>query len=182
MGHKLIQTLNPYADVRARHIDPDRRDKPYAGCGEQDLAWSPDAVLTDPVARLRRDLDEMKAESRYLRTLGVRDSLRQPSQVTFTSTKVPKFAGVTSWEYYRQVFDAIVLSNGWDDATAALQLLSHLEGDALNVALLVLESRRASRVGLVGALCMDRPGGWQIIGANLRGLHERPGRTRPFSP
>ena len=54
---------------------------------------------------------------------------------------------------YRQVFDAIVRSNGWDNATAALQLLSHLQGDTLNVALLVLpESRRASRVGLVGAL------------------------------
>ena len=57
--------------------------------------------------------------------------------MTFTSTKVPKFGGATSWEQYRQVFDAIVLSNGWDDATAALQLLSHLEGDALNVAVLV---------------------------------------------
>ena len=52
----------------------------------------------------------------------------------FTSTS----AGTTSWEQYRQVFEAIVISNGWDDATAALQLLSHLEGDALNVALLVL--------------------------------------------
>ena len=50
------------------------------------------------------------------------------------------------------MFDAIVLSNGWDDATAALQLLSHLDGDALNVPLLVPASRRASRVGLVGAL------------------------------
>ena len=27
------------------------------------------------------------------------------------------------------MFDAIVISNGWDDATAALQLPSHLEGD-----------------------------------------------------
>ena len=41
---------------------------------------------------------------------------------------------------------------GWDDATAALQLLSHLEGDALNVALLVPVSRRTSRTGLVDAL------------------------------
>ena len=41
-----------------------------------------------------------------------------------------RFGGTTSWEQYRQVFDAIVLSNGWSDATAALQLLSHLEGDA----------------------------------------------------
>ena len=29
------------------------------------------------------------------------------------------FEGTTSWEQYQQVFDAIVLSNGWDDATAA---------------------------------------------------------------
>ena len=72
--------------------------------------------------------------------------------MTFTFTKVPKFAGGTSWEQYRQVFDAIVQSNGWDDATAALQLLSYLEGDALNVALLVPEKWRATHVGLVGAL------------------------------
>ena len=57
-----------------------------------------------------------------------------------------------SWEQYRQVYDAIVLSNGWDDTTAAQQFLSHLEGDALNVALLVPETRRVTRVGLVGAL------------------------------
>ena len=37
---------------------------------------------------------------------------------------------------------AIVCSNGWDGVTAALQLVSHLEGDALNVALLVPESQR----------------------------------------
>ena len=49
-------------------------------------------------------------------------------------------------------FDAMVPSNGWDDATAALQLLSHLEGDTLNVALLVPMSRRTSRTGLVDAL------------------------------
>ena len=59
---------------------------------------------------------------------------------------------MTSWEQYRQVFDAIVRSNGWYDATAAPQLLSHLEGDAMNVALLVPETRRAMRVGLIGAL------------------------------
>ena len=49
------------------------------------------------------------------------------------------------------MFDAIVLFNGRDDAPAALQLLSHLEGDALNVVLLVPVSR-TSRTGLVDAL------------------------------
>ena len=73
-------------------------------------------------------------------------------QATFTTTNVPRFGGMTSWEQYRQVFDMIVLSNGWDDATAALQLFSHLEGDALNVALLVPMARQMSRTGLVDAL------------------------------
>ena len=50
------------------------------------------------------------------------------------------------------MFDAIVRSNGWDNDTAALQLFSHLEGDALNIAHLVPLSRRLSRTGLVDAL------------------------------
>ena len=94
----------------------------------------------------------MKVESCFLRTLGVPPVVPTPRHVAFTSTKVPQFAGTTSWEQYRQVFDAIVLSNGWDDATAALQLLSHLAGDTLNVTLLVPVPRRVSRVGLVDAL------------------------------
>ena len=69
-----------------------------------------------------------------------------PSQTTrrsgFTSTLVPRYSGKSSWEQYRQVFEAIACSNGWDDVTVALQLLTHLDGDALNVALLVPESQR----------------------------------------
>ena len=68
------------------------------------------------------------------------------------TTKVPWFVGTTSWEQYQQVFDAIVLSNGWDDATTALQLLSHLQGDTLNVAWSVPMARQTSRKGLVDAL------------------------------
>ena len=33
-------------------------------------------------------------------------------------------------------------SNGWDEVTASLQLVAHLDGEALNVALLVPESQR----------------------------------------
>ena len=62
------------------------------------------------------------------------------------------FDGTTSWEQYHQVFEAIVRSNGWDNDTAALQLFSHLEGDALNVAHLVPLARRLSQSGLVDAL------------------------------
>ena len=50
------------------------------------------------------------------------------------------------------MFDAIVRSNGWDDATVTLKLLSDLEGDALNVTVLVPEAKRATRAGLVRAL------------------------------
>ena len=117
------------------------------------MPWSPENILIDTVARLiQQDLADIRAESRQLRTPGVPPVVPTPRQAAFTTTKVPRFGGMTSWEQYRQVFDAIVLSNGWDDATAALQLLSHLEGDALNVALLVPVSRRTSRTGLLDAL------------------------------
>ena len=65
---------------------------------------------------------------------------------------MPRFDGTTSWEQYHQVFEAIVRSNGWDNDAAALQLFSHMEGDALNVAHLVPLARRISRSGLVDAL------------------------------
>ena len=43
-------------------------------------------------------------------------------------------------------------SNSWDDVTAALQLLSHLDGYALNVALLVPESHRDMPEFLINSL------------------------------
>ena len=98
--------------------------------------------------------------------------------MTFTSTNVPKFAGVTSWDQYRQMFD--VRSNGWDNVTAALQLLSHLEGDALNVALLVPASRRASRVGLVEALSAHYGSPGRL--ADYRRQFERTTRTSGEDP
>ena len=63
-----------------------------------------------------------------LRTPRVPQVVRAPRQAAFTTTKVPRFDGTTSWEQYKQVFDAIVSSNGWDNDTAALQLFSQLEG------------------------------------------------------
>ena len=52
---------------------------------------------------------------------------------------MPRYDGVSDWDQYREVFQAIVCSNGWDEMTAALQLIAHLDGEALNVALLVPE-------------------------------------------
>ena len=131
-----------FTEVRPRDGGPDR---------QKDVGSSVD-ILVDTVARMQLDLAHLRAENRMLRTSGVPQVVRAPRQAAFTMTKVRRFDGTTSWEQYKQVFDAIVSSNVWDNDTAALQLFSHLEGDALNVALLVPLSRRLSRTGLVGAL------------------------------
>ena len=86
--------------------------------------WSPGKALENTVTRMQRDLADLQAENRLLRTPGVQPVVPTPRQAALMTTKVPWFNGTTSWEQYQHVFDAIVLSNGWDDATAALQLLS----------------------------------------------------------
>ena len=123
-----------------------------AGRNRPNNEWSPVAALEDTVSRMQRDLEELQTENRYLRTPRAPVPVPLVRQAALTTTKVPWFNGSTSWEQYRQVFDAIVLSNGWGDATAALQLLSHLQDDALSVALLVPMPLRASRRELTDAL------------------------------
>ena len=113
-----------------------------------------------------------------VRTLVIRQtSPVRCKPVVFTSTKVPKFGGMTSWVQYLQVFNAIVRSNGWDDATVALQLLSHKEGDALNVAQLVPEEKLEHLRNIMGHRT-----GWQIIDASSTERPGRKGRTCRSSP
>ena len=107
-------------------------------------ARSPSVELADVVARLQKEVEEFRAPE------GWRLFLRPWSGIT--SMPVPMYAGKSSWDQYRQVFEAIVCSNGWDGVTAAPQLVSHLEGDALNVALLVPASNQVLPGVLVGAL------------------------------
>ena len=94
------------------------------------------------VIQLQRDVVECRTELELARRQTPAVTLRPERRSGFTSTPVPRYSGKSNWEQYREVFEAIVCSNGWDDVTVALQLLSHLDGDALNVALLVPESRR----------------------------------------
>ena len=94
------------------------------------------------IIKLQRDLEEARAESRYLRAQPVNSPAVAVSAVKFTRTPVPRYDGISDWDQYREVYEAIVISNGWDDLTAALQLLAHLDGEALNVALLVPEDQR----------------------------------------
>ena len=122
------------------------------GRNRQTDEWSPVVALENTVSRMQRDIEDLQTENRFLRTPRTQMSVPFVQQVALTTTKVPWFNGLTIWEQYQQVFDAIVLSNGWDDATAALQLLSHLQDDALSVALLIPMPRRASRKELTDAL------------------------------
>ena len=103
---------------------------------------SPNTQSEMAVVRLQKDVDDCHTELELARKHTLAVALRLPRRSAFTSTPVPRYSGKSNWEQYHEVFEAIVRSNGWDDVTAALQLLSHLEGDALNVALLVPESRR----------------------------------------
>ena len=102
-------------------------------------AWSPSRKLEDAVARPQRDIADYQKELRFSGVQGPANPSRPTKRSGITSTPVPRYSGKSSWEHYRQVFEAIACSNGWDDVTAALQLLSHLDGDALNVALLIPE-------------------------------------------
>ena len=71
-------------------------------------------------------------------------------------------------------------SNAWDNDTAALELFSHLEGDALNVAHLVPLARRLSRAGLVYALKAHYASPGQL--ADNRRQFERTIRTSAEDP
>ena len=126
--------------------------KDIAGRHRTNNEWSPVAALEDTVSRMQRDLEGLQTENRFLRTPRAPGPVPLVRQAALTTTKVPRFNGSTSWEQYQQVFESIVLSNGWGDATAALQLLSHLQDDALSVALLIPMPLQASRKELTDAL------------------------------
>ena len=114
-------------------------------------------VVQRKVLKLQRDLEEAKAESRYLRARPVDSPVVATNRSLFTMTPVPRYDGISDWDQYREVFEAIVASNGWDDLTAALQLIAHLDGEALNVALLVPDDQRRRPGVLVETLTAHYP-------------------------
>ena len=143
-----LEATEPYRGARPRTMEFDRPVDGGLGAtlGEvEDEDKLPGVALEDTVSRMRRDLEELQSENRFLRTPRAPRPVPLVRQAALTTTKVPWFNGSTSWEQYLQVFDTIVLSNGWGDATAALQLLSHLQDDALSVALLIPMPLQASR-------------------------------------
>ena len=148
----------------------------------EDEDKSPVAMLEDTVCRMQRDLEELQSEKRFLRTPRASRPVPLVRQAVLTTTKVPWFNGSTSWEQYLQVFDAIVLSNGWGDATVALQLLSHIQDDALSVALLIPMPLQASRKELTDVnLIMDRLVDWQTTVENLTKQYGKGGKILSIS-
>ena len=128
------------------------RSQPRADLSNSQLADLTTSLM-DTVARLQSEVYSLKFAPRVLpETPTPLTQPAQPRPASFMTMKVPKFSGSTSWDQYRQVFDDIIKSNGWDDATVALQLLSHFEGDTLNVALLVSEATQVTQIGLVWVL------------------------------
>ena len=150
----------PHKCILFESEDP---DSTVSGSETQEVrpGWPPDDVYADStqyrgsfddrdreglrlqrVLKLQRDLEEAKAESQYFRAKRLENPVVTPNRPRFTSTPVPRYAGGSNWDQYREVFEAIVCSNGWDEVTAALQLIAHLDGEALNVGLLVPEAQR----------------------------------------
>ena len=104
-----LEATEPYRGARPRMRDFDRPVDGELGATSgvvEDKDKSPTAVLEDTVGR-------------FLRTPRAARPVPLVRQAALTTTKVHWFNGSTSWEQYLQVFDAIVLSNGWGDATAA---------------------------------------------------------------
>ena len=135
----------------ARQGTPRKRAK-WGGLQMTSIQWWPgrpyedarslEVELVDAVALLQKDMAEFRTEFGYGSARKPASSSQTTRRSGFTSTSVPRYTGRSSWDQYRQVLEAIVCSNRWDGVMAALQLLSHLDGDAFNVALLVPESKR----------------------------------------
>ena len=150
--------------------------RPQDDSGTEGLC-SPSRQLKIAVVRLQKDIDDYRKELELTRNQTPAVAPRPPRRSGFTSTPVPRFSGKSNWEQCRQVFEAIVCSNGWDDVTAALQLLSHLDGDALHVAILVPESRRVVPGFLIKSLSdhYSSPGRLAEYKRQLQQAFRRPG-------
>ena len=67
-----------------------------AGGDSPDLNPSTGAVLSDTVVRLQMEIEELRSDSMCNQTGGTQTPLQRSRWTTVTSTKVPKFAGVTN--------------------------------------------------------------------------------------
>ena len=94
-----------------------------------------------------------------------------------TNTAVPRFDGTGCWQQHLLVFQAITKSNGWSPDTAALQLFAHLDGEALQVALLLPDRIRECWKDFVDELSAyyNTPGRLAVFRRQFENAHRRPG-------
>ena len=124
-----------------------------------------------PVTRIEKKPDGtdrssvMKKGARVTGTRGPDGRNIVRTEGRFTNTAAPRVNGGGCWQQHLQIFQTIVKSNGWTDGTAALQLFAHLNGEALNVALLMLEDER---------------GKWEDLSRGLSDYYDSPGRLAVF--
>ena len=52
------------------------------------------------LARMQKDIATLREENRLLRTPAIPQGVQAPRWAAFTTTKVPRFDGTTSWEQY----------------------------------------------------------------------------------
>ena len=94
----------------------------------------------------------------------------------FTNTADPRFYGTGSWQQHILIFQAIVKSSGWSPVTAALQLFAHLDGEALNVALLMPVKLRERWKHLSNGLSEydNSPGRLAVVRRRFESANRRP--------
>ena len=114
-----------------------------------------------------------------VRTMGKSDltvSLPNGSRTRiFTNTAVPRLDGTRCWEQHLLVFQAIVKSNGWSSDTASLQLVAHLDGEALQVALLSRNREGWREIADVLSAYYNTPGRLAVFRRRFENAHRRPG-------
>ena len=95
----------------------------------------------------------------------------------FTNTAVPRFDGTGCWQQHFFVFEAITKSNRWSPDTAALQLFAHLDGEALQVALLMPDRIRERWKDLVNELSTyyNTPGRLAVFRWQFENARSHPG-------
>ena len=100
------------------------------------------------------------------RTIGKLDvAVSRPNESRNVFLQIRPSRDSTARSQHLLVFQAIVKSNGWSSDTAALQLVTHLDGEALQVALLVLSRNKE---------------GWREIADELSAYYNTPGRLAVF--
>ena len=121
--HMLFESEDPDSTAsgsetqEARPGWPRMTTETVRDCGYLVRRFSP--TLQQRVLKLQKDLEKAKAESRYFRANRSENQVATPNRPRFTSTPVPRYAGGSNWDQYREVCEAIVCSNGWDEVTAA---------------------------------------------------------------